>query len=87
MSDKTATHPLRAVPGFYGDHPGIQIGTYVSDGTSDEHLQLLQQLDVKWAMYIINERDRHTAEYYKKCRERLAPVSYTHLTLPTPPYE
>ena len=45
MSDKTATHPLRAVPGFYGDHPGIQIGTYVSDGTSDEHLQLLQQLD------------------------------------------
>ena len=67
-----ATHPLRSVPGFHGEHPGIQIGTYVSDTARDEELQLLQQLDVKWAMCIINERELHTAEYYKQCKERLA---------------
>ena len=67
-----ASYPLRAVPGFYGDHPGIQIGTYVSNTTSDEELQLLQQLDVKWAMCVINESELHTAVFYKQIKERLA---------------
>ena len=75
MTSNNATHALRAVPGFHSDHPGIQIGTSVMDGVSDEHLQLLQQLDVKWAMYAIRERERHTADYYQQCKERLAAFS------------
>ena len=50
VSEEKHSHPLSSVPGFRSDHPGIQIGTYVSHSTSDEELTLLQQLDVKWAM-------------------------------------
>ena len=66
-------YPLHSVPGFHSDHPGIQIGTYVSDTASDEELQLLEQLDVKWAMLIIHEPKLHTADYYKQCKKRLDP--------------
>lgn len=65
-------HPLRAVPGYYGDSPGLQIGTYVSSTASDEDLQFLQQLDVKWAMLIVNDPSHHTAEHYKQFNARLA---------------
>ena len=73
VSEEKHSHPLSSVPGFRSDHPGIQIGTYVSHSTSDEELTLLQQLDVKWAMLIIDEPELHTAAYYKRCQDRLAP--------------
>jgi mannonate dehydratase len=71
-TEEQPSYPLRAVPGFYGNHPGIQVGASVSDKTSDEELQLLQQLDVQWAMYGVNDAELHTVEYYKKCQQRLA---------------
>lgn len=76
MSAPTATerrYPLRAVPGFHGTHPGIQIGTYVSDKASDEDLQHLQQLAVEWAMVVSNDASLHTADGYRRLQERLAP--------------
>ena len=73
VSEERLSHHLNSVPGFRSDHPGIQIGTYVSHSTSDEELTLLQQLDVKWAMLLIDEPELHTAAYYKRCQDRLAP--------------
>jgi len=73
MSITTPTsYPLRAVAGFKSDHPGIQIGTYVSSGASDEELQFLQQLDVGWAMLIPEDLSQHTAAHYKQFKERFA---------------
>ncbi len=68
----TSTYPLRAVPGFYGTKPGIQIGTYVSSEASDEDLQFLQQLGVEWAMLNIVNPAHHTADDYCRLSERLA---------------
>jgi mannonate dehydratase len=65
------THPLRAIPGFHGPHPGIQIGTYVSSDATDEELQFLEQLGVEWAMLIVDSPEQHTAEHYKRFNERL----------------
>jgi mannonate dehydratase len=72
MSDRSATFPLGAVPGYYGVNPGLQIGTYVSSTASDEELQLLQQLDVHWAMLVVQDTAQHTAEDYRRFKERLA---------------
>ena len=66
-----AEHPLYSVPGLMAETPGIQIGTYVADTDSDEHLQFLQQLDVKWAMLKVADNERHNAAYYRECNERL----------------
>ena len=66
-----AEHPLYSVPGLMAETPGIQIGTYVADTDSDEHLQFLQQLDVKWAMLNVADNDRHNAAYYREFNERL----------------
>ncbi|WP_309712406.1 hypothetical protein [Armatimonas sp.] len=65
-------YPLRAVPGFYGTKPGIQIGTYVSSEASDDDLQFLQQLGVEWAMLNIVNPAHHTADDYCRLSERLA---------------
>ena len=66
------SHPLRAVPRFSAGHPGIQIGTYVSSGASDEELQFLQQLGVGWAMLTLEDPEQHTAAHYKQFKERFA---------------
>ena len=74
MSQQTTpsrTHPLKSIPGLYASRPGIQIGTYVSDGTSDEDLQFLQQLDVEWAMAVISDPAQHTVAGYRQLAERL----------------
>src|SRR5437764_407226 len=65
-----ASYPLRAVPGYSGLRPGIQIGTYVPSDPSDEDLQFLQQLDVEWAMLIVRDPAHHTAEHYKSFVQR-----------------
>ena len=65
-------YPLRAVPGYFGSRPGIQIGTSVSSDASDEDLQFLQQLGVEWAMLIINDPTHHSAEQYIGFKERFA---------------
>jgi mannonate dehydratase len=66
------SYPLRAVPGYYGTQPGIQIGTYVRSDADDEHLQFLQQLGVEWAMLVVQDPSLHTAEQYRAWNERLA---------------
>ena len=66
-------YALSSVPGLRADRPGIQIGTYVSSEASDEELQFLQQLDVRWAMLIVNDPAQHTAQHYKRFAARLAP--------------
>ena len=70
-NEKKASYPLRTVPGFFSDGPGIQIGTYVSPTASDEHLQFLQQLDVRWAMVTVNDPSQHTAVHYRRFKARL----------------
>lgn len=67
-----SSFPLRAVPGFYGEKPGIQIGTYVPHDASDEDLQFLQQLGVEWAMLNVNDPTQHSADHYCRFVERLA---------------
>lgn len=66
-----ASYPLRAVPGYSGSHPGIQIGTYVPSDASDEDLRLLQQLGVEWAMLLVRDPAQHTAEHYRAFARRL----------------
>jgi mannonate dehydratase len=72
MTTATHSYPLRAVPGFYGSQPGIQIGTYVRSDAGDEDLQFLQQLGVEWAMLVVQDPSLHTAEYYQQFNKRLA---------------
>jgi mannonate dehydratase len=64
-------YPLRAVPGFFGSRPGIQIGTSISHDASDEDLQFVQQLGVEWAMVNVNDPTHHSVEHYKRLAERL----------------
>ena len=66
------TYPLRAVPGYAGSHPGIQIGTYIASDASDEDLQFLQQLGVEWAMLNVSDPTHHTVEHYLGFKQRLA---------------
>ncbi|MEW6755644.1 MAG: mannonate dehydratase [Candidatus Latescibacterota bacterium] len=70
---RTATCPLRTIPGFSASRPGIQMGTYVSATASDEDLQFLQQLDVEWAMVIVDDPAQHTAQGYRRIAARLEP--------------
>ena len=71
MSQETS-YPLTTIPGFTASKPGIQIGASVSADASDEDLQLLQQLDVEWAMVSINGPAQHSVESYRRLSERLA---------------
>jgi len=66
------TYPLRAVPGFYGSRPGIQVGTSISSNATDEDLQFVQQLGVEWAMLIVNDPSLHTVEHYRQFKERFS---------------
>jgi mannonate dehydratase len=68
----TPSYPLRAVPGYAGMHPGIQIGTYVPSDATDEDLQFLQQLGVEWAMLIVRDAAHHTPQHYRAFARRLA---------------
>jgi mannonate dehydratase len=72
MSAASHPYPLRAVPGLFADRPGIQIGTYVPSEATDEHLQFLQQLDVAWAMVLIDDPTHHSVERYLRLQERFA---------------
>lgn len=63
-------HALRAVPGFRSTYPGIQIGSYLSSGVSDEELEFMQQVGVSWAMLIPEHLEQQTAAFYKQCNER-----------------
>lgn len=65
-------YPLRAIPGYYAEHPGIQIGTYVVPDSSDEDLRLLRQLGVDWAMVTPYDHSKQTVEHYRRFKERLA---------------
>src|SRR4028119_585524 len=67
-----STYPLRAVPGYAGSRPGIQIGTYIASDASDEDLQFLQQLGVEWAMVNVSDPTHHSVEHYLGFKERLA---------------
>ncbi len=66
------TYPLRAVPGYEGARPGIQIGTYIASDASDEDLQFLQQLGVEWAMVNVSDPTHHSVAHYLGFNERLA---------------
>lgn len=70
----TTTHPypLRAVPGYYGSRPGIQIGSSVSSDATDAELLLMQQLGIEWAMVNVATPAEHTVEGYRAIVRRLA---------------
>lgn len=71
-SPATNPYPLRAVPGYFGRRPGIQIGSYVSSEASDDDLSLLQQLGVEWAMLNVANPADHTSARYREFARRLA---------------
>ena len=67
-------YPLSTVPGYYGSHPGIQIGTKLSATASEEDVQFVKQLGIKWVMTGVNDPDGHTADNYRAVRERIEGV-------------
>lgn len=71
MPVRPRPNPLRAVPGYFASEQGLQVGTSVSPDASDEELKFLQQLDVQWAMLIVNNPEHHTVAHYRRFRERL----------------
>jgi mannonate dehydratase len=71
-SSQAKRYPLRAVPGFFGNHPGIQIGTTVSPLADDAKLQQLQQLGAEWAMLNVTDQSLHSVANYKNWIERFA---------------
>ena len=71
-SETRQSYALRAIPGFFSSHPGIQIGSYVSSDATDDDLRLLQQLGVEWAMLNIANPADHTVARYREFGQRLA---------------
>jgi mannonate dehydratase len=61
-------YPL-AVPGYYGSHPGIQIGTQMSSQASDEDMRFARQLGVEWVMTSLPPRE-HTLDNYRELIQR-----------------
>jgi mannonate dehydratase len=64
--------PLRVVPGYFGQRPGIQIGTTVSSAATDDDLQFLQQLGVEWVMLTVTDPAEHSRDHYLRFKERFA---------------
>jgi len=65
-------YPLRAVPGYFGSHPGIQIGATTTPLADDEELQIFQQLGVEWVMLKVPEESLHSVDNYIIWKERFA---------------
>jgi mannonate dehydratase len=65
-------YPLRAVPGYFGTHPGIQIGATTTPLAEDEELLVFQQLGVEWAMLKVPDESLHSVDNYKRWKERFA---------------
>ncbi len=51
------------IPGYYGSHEGIQIGTQLSSNASEEDMQFARQLGVEWVMTSLPPKE-HTLENY-----------------------
>ncbi|MBU8913167.1 MAG: mannonate dehydratase [Spirochaetales bacterium] len=65
-------YPLRAVPGLYSTHSGIQIASTIRSTATDEDLQFLQQLGIEWVMVNIDKPSDHHVDYYRGLKARLA---------------
>ncbi|RJP31698.1 MAG: D-mannonate dehydratase [Candidatus Omnitrophota bacterium] len=63
-------HPL-TIPGYFGSHPGIQIGTQLPPNASDEDMQFTRQLGVEWVMTSLPPAD-HTLENYQALQRKFA---------------
>lgn len=72
QQNQPPAYPLRAVPGYYGPRPGIQIGASISSDATDDDLQFLQQLGVDWVMVNIAHPSQHSREFYRQLKERVA---------------
>lgn len=72
MTETTHPYPLRAVPGYFGSRPGIQIGSYVSSDATDDELLLMRQLGIEWAMVNVANPAEHSVEGYRALARRLA---------------
>ena len=71
-TSKQNHYPLRAVPGYFGNHPGIQIGATTTPLADDEELQIFQQLGVEWVMLKVPDQSLHSVDNYKHWKERFA---------------
>ena len=71
MNSSERKYALRAVPGFYSTHPGIQVAAQTNDEVTDEDLQFYQQMGVEWIMLGIQDESKHGVEYYKSLVKRL----------------
>ena len=65
------SYPLRAVPGMYSTHPGIQTASTIRSNATDEDLQFLQQLGIEWVMVNIEDPSCHHVDYYLQLKARL----------------
>jgi mannonate dehydratase len=61
-------HPL-IIPGYFGNRPGIQLGTQMPATASVEDMQFARQLGVEWVMTSL-PAGRHTLEDYQMVIKR-----------------
>lgn len=61
-SPDSREHPL-IIPGYSGSRPGIQIGTQLSPGATDEEMEFARQLGVEWVMTSLPPRDQNLEGY------------------------
>ncbi len=59
------------IPGYYGSHPGIQIGTQLPPSADEEDMQFARQLGVEWVMTSLPPED-HTLENYLALKKKFA---------------
>jgi mannonate dehydratase len=66
------TYPLSVIPGFSASKPGIQLGTKLGPNASDEEIAFVKQLGVEWVTTYMPDPSDHTAENYRRLKERFA---------------
>jgi len=64
------SHPL-VIPGYFGSQPGVQLGTQLGHGASDDELRFARQLGIEWVMTDL-PAGRHTLDDYLALKQRFA---------------
>lgn len=63
---------LRAVPGYEGTHPGIQLGTQLPHDAPEADILMRVQLGAEWVMTDLPRQAEHSAANYRRVVERFA---------------
>src|SRR5262249_16951265 len=69
-SANAKAYPL-IIPGYFGSHPGVQLGTQLPVTASEEDMQFARQLGVEWVMTALPPAES-TLENYRAVIQRFA---------------